>query len=126
MNNNLSQDDKKNFIYNNIQNNTQIHDEILKYFDLNDFKYTKNNNGVFINLSILDENYVDFIYNLIVYQEKIDTTSFQEKFLENIENTELNNKKKIVKPKKLDEKYFLSSYTKDEIKIIKYSKLEKL
>lgn len=125
MNNNLSQDDKKNFIYNNIQNNTQIHDEILKYFDLNDFKYTKNNNGVFINLSILDENYVDFIYNLIVYQEKIDT-SFQEKFLENIENTGLINKKKIVKPKYLDKKYFLSSYTKDEIKIIKYSKLEKL
>jgi len=126
MNNNLSQDDKKNFIYNNIQNNTQIHDEILKYFDLNDFKYTKNNNGVFINLSILDENYVDFIYNLIVYQEKIDTTSFQEKFLENIENAKLNNKKKIVRPKELDKKYFLSSYTKDEIKIIKYSKLEKL
>ena len=125
MNNNLSQDDKKKFIYNNIQNNTQIHVEILKYFDLNDFKYTKNNNGVFINLSILDENYVDFIYNLIVYQEKIDTTSFQEKFLENIENTELNTKK-IVKPKELDKKYFLSSYTKDEIKIIKYSKLKKL
>lgn len=124
MNDILSQDEKKNVIYNNIQNNTQIHDEILKYFDLNDFKYTKNNNGVFINLSILDENYVDFIYNLIVYQEKIDT-SFQEKYLDNIVISEINNEKKII-PKELDKKYFISSYTKDEIKIIKYSKLEKL
>jgi hypothetical protein len=36
--------------------------EILKIFDKNNVKYTKNNNGIFINMKILEHSCLNDIY----------------------------------------------------------------
>jgi hypothetical protein len=37
--------------------------EILKIFDKNNVKYTTNNNGIFINMKILEKSCLNDIYN---------------------------------------------------------------
>jgi len=37
--------------------------EILKIFDKNNVKYTTNNNGIFINMKILEKSCLNEIYN---------------------------------------------------------------
>ena len=39
--------------------------EILKIFDKNNIKYTTNNNGIFINMKILDKSCLNDIYNYL-------------------------------------------------------------
>lgn len=41
--------------------------EILKIFDKNNIKYTTNNNGIFINMKILDETCLNDIYNFLIF-----------------------------------------------------------
>ena len=54
--------DKINYIKNNITNNeNNIYKTIIKY----DISYTKNKNGIFVNLSKIDDNIIDKIYNNI-------------------------------------------------------------
>ena len=43
--------EKKLFIYKNI-NNIDDHSEIIKYIKNNNIKYTNNNNGFFLNISL--------------------------------------------------------------------------
>jgi len=41
--------------------------EILKIFDKNNVKYTTNNNGIFINMKILEESCLNDIYNYLIF-----------------------------------------------------------
>ena len=41
------------------------HIEILKIFDKNNVKYTKNNNGIFINMKILEQSCLNDIYDFL-------------------------------------------------------------
>jgi len=53
------------YIYECIKNNEVDHKLIKSYILDNNISYSKNNNGIFINLSILDDKYIIDIYNLI-------------------------------------------------------------
>ena len=44
--------------------------EILKIFDKNNVKYTTNNNGIFINMKILEESCLNEIYNYLIFIKK--------------------------------------------------------
>lgn len=54
-------DEKINFISKNISkvNNTT---EILNYIENNKINYSKNSNGYFLNLSLIEHEHVDFLY----------------------------------------------------------------
>ena len=60
---------KQRYIYENIDsvNNSET---VLKYFNNNKLNYTENSNGVFINISILEDKHIDFIY-LFVKNKKL-------------------------------------------------------
>lgn len=61
---NISQ--KKLFIYNKI-NDMTINSNILTHYIIsNDLKYTKNNNGIFINLYSINDNYINDMYKIII------------------------------------------------------------
>ena len=45
--------------------------EILKIFDKNNVKYATNNNGIFINMKILDESCLNDIYNYLIFISNI-------------------------------------------------------
>ena len=111
-------DMKKKFIYNNISL-IKDHTIIIEYFDLNKLNYTMNNNGIFINLSILDEEVIDFIYKFTINQNHIIPDNKTE-YLEN------NTDKVVRKKKNIVNDIFLKNFTKEEQKIIKYSKQENL
>ena len=72
---------KRNYIYENIHK-VNTHNQIIELMDLNDCKYTQNNNGIFVNLNTLKSDIIDqiyfILYNLIDNKESI-LTSFQEK-----------------------------------------------
>lgn len=57
--------EKRLYIYNNIQNNNINHSYIKPYIINNNILYSENNNGIFINLSILNEKYIEELYNII-------------------------------------------------------------
>lgn len=78
MNNSYSIDELKN-IKNNIDKlheNEQI--EIIKLLKKNEFKYTINNNGVFINMNLLTDSIIKEILDLLdfskVNKKKLDET----------------------------------------------------
>ena len=58
---NLDLQSKKKYIVNNISL-LKDHTGILNYFNKNDLNYTINNNGIFINLTTLDDDPINFIY----------------------------------------------------------------
>lgn len=58
-------DEKKIYIYKNIDN-IKYHNEIISYIKDNDIKYTENNNGFFINISLIDEH-INNLYNILKY-----------------------------------------------------------
>ena len=61
--------EKKLFIYKNI-NNISNHNDIINYIKLNEIKYTNNDNGFFVNISYLEEDKIDYLYNTIRYYIK--------------------------------------------------------
>ena len=67
---NYSHDDKKNLLnrINNIKNK-KCYLKIFSTIHNKDFKYTKNDNGIFFNLTILPNNILSIIENIIVYYE---------------------------------------------------------
>ena len=44
--------------------------EVLKIVDKNDVKYSKNNNGIFLNMKILDDDCLKEIYNFLEFIKK--------------------------------------------------------
>lgn len=61
--------EKKLFIYKNINDITN-HDDIINYIKLNNIKYTNNDNGFFVNISYLEEDKIEYLYNTIRYYIK--------------------------------------------------------
>ena len=60
--------DKKNYILTKVNElNIDQYMEIFKIIHENDIKYTLNNNGVFIDLSLLKKRIINKIYNYIHY-----------------------------------------------------------
>ena len=83
----------------NIKNNVSLLsqnelNEIFKILHKNDSKYTKNNNGVFVNLNWLDNDIlVDLINNYINFCIKSNKEIKKHEIMKNIYNENMNKKK---------------------------------
>ena len=106
---------KKKYIFNNISL-LKDHTGILNYFNKNNLNYTINNNGIFINLTTLDEDPINFLYlflcnNSTVLPDNkpmINTNGYKKK-----KNYVMND-------------ILVSNFSVKEKEIIRYSKKEKL
>lgn len=55
---------KKLYIYENIYK-VNDHTQIINFIDLNNIKYTENNNGIFLNISILNDKIINKLYSIV-------------------------------------------------------------
>ena len=62
----MNKEKKIEYIY-NIINNKNNNNNVFYFIQINDIKYNKNSNGIFINLSILNEEFIDKLYDYIKY-----------------------------------------------------------
>ena len=70
----MNNEDKRLYIYNLVVRNKddKINNTILYYIRSNNVSFSENKNGFFINLSLLEENHINRIYNLIKILEDND------------------------------------------------------
>ena len=59
--------EKQKKIYENISKLLN-HNNIIHYIHKNNIVFTENNNGLFINLSILSDNHINNIYHLVSHE----------------------------------------------------------
>ena len=57
--------DKRKYIFNKINNREINHGYIKTFVIQNDIKFTENMNGIFVNLTLLDRDIIDELYNYI-------------------------------------------------------------
>ena len=63
--------DMRTYIYEKLKSNpTQIQGDIYNYIEMKNATHTKNTNGIFVNVSTLDDIYVRDIYDMICYHKK--------------------------------------------------------
>tara|TARA_B100000575_G_C23093928_1_gene630795 strand:+ start:606 stop:971 length:366 start_codon:yes stop_codon:yes gene_type:complete len=114
--------EKRNYIYENIHK-VNTHNQMIELMNLNNCKYTHNNNGIFVNLNTLDEDIINkmylILYNLIDNKESI-LTSFQEKE-ETMKEVLIEIQEKKVEPKTKRDIY-LHEFSEEEQTIICKSK----
>lgn len=124
--------EKKLYIYNNIHN-IYNHNFIIKLLDDKDIKYTKNTNGFFLNLNILNDELVSNIYDIT----KINIQNANDQYNGSIEQINTSNKPNIdikldeeeeedIKKKIDTEKYSLKRFNKNQKNIILLSKKYKI
>ena len=106
---------RKKYIFNKIYL-LKDHTVILDYFNKNNLNHTINNNGIFINLTTLDEDTINFIYLFLCN----DITSIPDN-KSIINASEYKNKKK-----KVINDILVRNFSIKEQEIIRYSKKEKL
>ena len=118
--------DKRKYIFNKINNREINHNYIKTFVIQNDIKFTENMNGIFINLTLLDEDIIDDLYIYIYeylnnYIEENRETLLNNLKIEN-ELIEINRKKNKPFIKKQTKKYKNPPELKDiEKNIIKLS-----
>ena len=61
----MNKEEKIKYIYDEIENNNVDNNYIIKYIHLKNIKYTENNNGLFVNLSKIDNEHIDILYKYI-------------------------------------------------------------
>ena len=67
-------DNKIDFITSNIHKLENTVD-LINYIELNKINYSKNSNGYFVNLSLIGDNHIDFIYFTIKNNINLDNIS---------------------------------------------------
>ena len=111
---------KRYYIYENIDK-IKNHDQIIDLIQLKECKYTKNNNGIFLNLSVLNEEIINMIYQIIInsldYEEKNENYIIEPLYIEKKEEVVKGNDQKNTKKKLL-----LKNFKKKEQNIIHHSK----
>jgi len=106
---------KKKYIVNNISL-LKDHTGILNYFNKNDLNYTINNNGIFINLTTLDEDPINFLYLFLCNNSTIIPDN----------KPIINSKEYKQKKEYVINDILVSSFSVKEQETIRYSKKEKL
>lgn len=125
--------EKVKYIYNNVKNNKIEHDIIKTYILNYNINYSKNSNGIFVNLSILDEKYINDIYFIIYNHVNNKIYNDREKLITQLNNNDNKikdnkNIKKIKKKNELKNKNYKKSFLKIknlseiQLEIIKLSK----
>ena len=79
----MNRDNKIKYISDEIENSNIDRNYIIKYILDENIKYTKNKNGIFVNLSILDDKNIDIMYEYMS-EKKYDT--FEQKRDKQIKN----------------------------------------
>ena len=112
----MNKHEKMKYIQGKLENIN--HDYIIKYIHDNNIKYTENNNGIFINLSIMDDEIFDMLYTNINEKSFNINDMKREELLLNY--TKISNKKSNTKIKI---KYKIPDNLSDvDLQIIEYSK----
>ena len=109
----MNNKEKIEYIQNNITNNEKNIFKTIKEYDI---PYTKNNNGIFINLSKINENMIDKIYDNIKNDLYI---------TDNIRNIEITKYKKSLSVKTLEKKMTYKKFenlSESDLQTINYSK----
>tara|TARA_Y100000389_G_scaffold108836_1_gene105940 strand:- start:12023 stop:12397 length:375 start_codon:yes stop_codon:yes gene_type:complete len=79
-----STDYKKIYIFENI-NMIENHNKIVNFINFYKIKHTENSNGYFLNISVLDDKFIDILYRLIHYSNNnIDELEKQKNLIEEI------------------------------------------
>lgn len=112
---------KIKFIYENIDfiNN---HKEIYNFIIMNNIKYSENNNGLFVNISILSD---EVIHNLFFLVNNIINNKEEENLQIQNEIYSVKNISEPVNIKKNINDIFLKDFTNEEKNLIKLSKTYK-
>ena len=121
---------KKLYVYNSIKKNIIDHEIIKQYIIKNGISYSKNNNGLFVNLSLLDDKYILELYKLIYNQINNKIYNERENIINNLNynnnnNTEDNNIKQTKQcyKQKLEIKHKkINNLSKIQLEIIEKSK----
>lgn len=110
-------EDKRKYIYNNLKTSSESKNDIIyKYVLNNNLKHSLNKNGLIINLSIISENDIDNLYD-IINKNEINDDFFVFNDIEIYKNENIPNvtvKKTIIK------KYKNLELNKLDLKILKY------
>ena len=90
--NKISIDDKRKYIYNNIDSITNTKN-IVNFVINSEISYSKNKNGMHINISVLSDENITGIYDIIYYEmnEKIDDNKYIFEYNNAIKNLEIKN-----------------------------------
>ena len=118
---------KRYYIYENIHK-LRRHDQVIDLINFENCKYTENNNGIFLNLSVLDDEIINKIYLIIINSleyEKKEELYTSHLFNKSEEVGEIIEEKKKEKKKESREKpkvISMKDFTKKEQSIIIYSK----
>ena len=114
---------KRYYIYENIDR-IKNHDQIIDLIQFKECKFTKNNNGIFLNLSVLDEEIINMIHQIII--NSLDYEEKNEDYMVppvNIEVDEEVQKEKLTNEKEKEmEKILMKHFSKKEQQIIHQSK----
>lgn len=93
----MDTEDKKKYIFNNI-NLIENHNKIVNFIHYYEIKHTNNNNGYFLNISVLEDNLIDILYKLINELNNTDDDELYQKekqiIVDNDNKIESNIKKK--------------------------------
>ena len=117
---------KKYYIYENIDK-IKNHEQVIDIINIKNCKFTSNNNGIFLNLSVLSDELINLIYQIVInsldYEEnQLNEYNESELIDTNNENDE-NVEEKVVKYD-LEKKYklLLKDFNNEEQKIIDMTK----
>lgn len=117
---------KKLYVYNSIKKNIIDHEIIKQYIIKNGISYSKNNNGLFVNLSLLDDKYILELYKLIYNQINNKIYNERENIINNLNYNNIEDNIKQTKQcykQKLEIKYKkINNLSKIQLEIIEKSK----
>ena len=113
-------EDKKNFIFTNIEDIADTR-PIVNFVVENDINYSKNKNGMHINISILEHSIIEKLYDIIFYiiNDKNNEDIFINKYNDALNELNSFTKTEIVKEKKVYEKIKLDSLQIEMLNSIK-------
>ena len=114
-------EDKKKFIYDNIFF-IDNHRELNNFIIFNNIKYSENNNGLFINITVLSDDIINKLYYIIDNILNNKNISSEQQTLSCLEDKQ---EEKIKKKQSNINDIFLKDFKNDEKIIIKMSKNHK-
>jgi hypothetical protein len=116
----MTEINKKQYIFDNIDY-IENHNKIINFLIFHNIKHTVNNNGYFVNISIIDDNLIDKLYDLIIDLNENMNDSQEQQIYETIKIINENDgKKKLTEIKNKDIR--LSNFSNDDKELIIKSK----
>jgi len=119
---------QKYYIYENIDK-LKDHNQIINLIKMKKCKFTENGNGIFLNISTLEPDVINIIYQILMNMVDYKEEQHEEKFMSDFNcNTEIlsnegESEENTVRDQPFSlEELLLNNYSKKEQEIITYSK----